>query len=258
MKANLNSNKKIWIAALLVLVLMISGSAAMARIDATPQQRQQLKTIAMQTRDTTRQKRDALRHARAELFKVYGDYNLDAHKAKVAIENIGKVQLDLLNLHLDNQIAIRNILNEDQFGQFVEMMRSNIHRGPGFHAFCMQEESPADMAPSKQLLDDIGVSQDQIRRIKGQLGSGQKKKVVLDKLRHDSAQLLDTYSKYNLDKAAAKKLIDNVHNYQVELSAVNFKRQQVIRSVLTQDQFQKLQQKLAERMHSMRHQWQEK
>ena len=60
------------------------------------------------------------------------------------------------------------------------------------------------------------------------------------RLRQDSRRLLALYSDYNLDEAEAAKLVDKIHQAQVQLSAMTIARQQTMRAALTKDQFEKL------------------
>lgn len=217
------------------------GQSAQSRVNTTQQQKQQLKTLAQKSRNETRHKRDELRRTRGSLIETYNNYDLNINRAKGLINKISRIQLDLLNIHLNNQIAIRFITTEEQFDEFVQMAKKRMHFEPKPpHMFGNASESPEDMCPTKEMLTNAGITTAQIKHFRELIGPEQKR-TVANKLRKNSKQLIDIYSKYNLDTASAKKLISAIHNNQVELTELNFKRQLILREIITQDQFKRLQ-----------------
>jgi len=238
--------------AALVLAALIPASCAWAGpVDVSPAQRDQLKELASETREKTRQVRDEVVRARTDLFQTYRSYDLDERKAKAAIERVGKSQLALLNLHLDNQIALRRILNESQFSEFCRKM-SRHSGGAEAGMFSPHKEGPLEGLPDKDMLEAIGATPDQGRRIR-QFGDSGERKTIIDKLRRDSRQIIELYSRYDLDVAAARKLIDSIHQSQMDLAAANHKSQQALRSVLTEQQFDRLQEEISKRIKAREH-----
>lgn len=243
---------RIWILALtLPLAIAANCGAEPPRLGVTPAQKRQLKALAMDTREKTERERETLRHARLDLLHVYMDYNLDEHKAKVALDKINKAQFDLLNAHLDNQIALRGILNADQFAAFTNMVMRR--RGPGVAGLA----GPADdMLPgvglNKRTIDSMNLNPDERKKGEALATQMRRRGKIVEKLRRDTRQMLDLYSNYNLDVPAARKLIDGIHRDQITLSEMNHKKQQLLRSVLDEGQFQQIKSDAAQRMHDFR------
>lgn len=231
----------IWMVALLMIGCVGSGVLADSRIDISDGQKDQLKALAANTRDRTGRERDAMRRARVDLLQVYSSYNIDERKAKVARDRIGAAQSNLLNIHLDNEIALRNILNADQFQAFRNIMKRHM-REPQMLVLAPPEEDILDRLPGKAMLDSLGVSPDRQKLLKPS-----DPKSIQD-LRNESKQMLDLYANYSLDSAAARKLTESIHQKQIALLALQHNRQQAIRQVLSEDQFQRLQQEIVKRM----------
>lgn len=206
-------------------------------------QKDQLKALAASTRDRTSRERDALRRARMDLFQTYSSYSIDEKRARAARDRISAAQSNLLNIHLDNEIALRGILTAEQFQAFREIMKRRL-RQPETLILSPPEEAALDRLPDKQMLDALGVAQDDQRKLRPQPGTMK----AFQGMRQDSEQMLELYSNYTLDSSAARKLIDGIHEKQVSLLQLQHHRQQVIRDVLSQDQFQQLQQEITRRM----------
>jgi len=240
----INRTRAIWTS---VLAVLVAGSCALAEpVGVTPAQKDQLKALALETREKTMRVRDELRRARQELFQVYRVYELDERKARAAIDRISKSQLALLNLHLDNQLDLRRVLTEAQFTGFCQRMSRRFGHGEaGMLHF--GDEGPLDRLPDKDLLQAVGATPEQGGRLV-RLGGLREKGRVIEKLRRDSRQMIDLYSRYDLDTPAARKLIDSIHQGQSDLAAANHKAQQALRSVLTQQQFDRLQEETAKRI----------
>jgi len=220
----------------------VAGSGRAAAI--TSDQRDRLKSLAIDMRTKTSRIRDDLMRARTDLFRVYQDYNLDERKAKTAIEKIGRLQRALLDTHLDNQVAVRRVLTEDQFAEFWSKLDRRIGGREG--AFM---PPPGDILLERfpeKVIAETGLSTDQQQRLR-KLGGWQRRKAIVDKIRRDSEQLVDVYSEYNLDNTAARKLIDSLHTSQTKLSLLGHGTQQALRSVLTEHQFTRVCEELSKR-----------
>lgn len=232
------------------LVVLVLSSVLAEPGSITPTQREQLKFLASDMRGKTQRVRDELMRARMELFDAYQSWDLNEQKVKQAISRIGRAQLALLNLHLDNQLALRRVLNSDQFADLTrQITRHAGHRHRGW--FGSFEDSPIDRLPDKPMLDAIGVSPEQARRIL-QVSNSPRRQAVIDNLQRYSKQLIDLLSSYDLDVAAARRLIDKIHDCQSELLDLNLEKQKVLRSVLTREQFEKLRAEISKRLRMFR------
>lgn len=222
-------------AALAAIGALSSVSLAESRIGISDSQKNQLKALASNTRDRTGRERDAMRRARRDLFDVYSNYSIDERRAKVARNKVSAAQLCLLNIHLDNEIALRSILNADQFQKFKDMMKKRLHH-PEMLILSPPEDAAFDRLPSRNMLTAMGVGKDDQKKLR----LSPKSLKAIRNLGRDSNQLLDLYSKYTLDADAARKIIDRIHDEQTSLLTAQHRRQQVMRDVLSQYQFQML------------------
>jgi Spy/CpxP family protein refolding chaperone len=233
----------IWVLVALMLAAHGAARAAERDLDISSSQKDQLKALAANTRDRTGRERDSLRTARTELVQAYSSYTIDWHKLNATWEKISSAQLTLLNIHLDNEIALRNILKAEQFNALRDMMKRHM-RDREMLVIVPPEVDILNRLPDKRMLDALGVPADKQKQLENEPAGGK----AIQELRESSKQLLDLYSNYTLDSAAARKLIDSVHQKQASLLRQQNHRQRQIRKVLTQDQFQKLQQEVAKRM----------
>lgn len=233
----------IWVALIAILSGLCAECVAEAKLDISDSQRDQLKALASNTRDRIGREREALRRARMELLKAYSTYDIDEGKVKAACARIDAAQLSLLNIHLDNEIALRDILTEDQFKAFREMMRRRM-RDPQMLVMAPPEEAVLDRLPDKQMLDSLGIPAEKRKRLDPTF----KNTKAIEGLRTASKQLLDMYSNYDLDSTAARKLIDRIHRTQSYLLMLQRLRQREIRRVLTEDQFKTLQEEITKRI----------
>ncbi len=235
----------LWILAALVLVVIALALPANAQ-NVAPKQKEQLKSLALQTRRDSEAARAGIRRARIALVAAYSNYKLNERTVRLACSTIDVAQRSLLSTHLDNQIGIRRILNPDQFRRFLEMTRKG--REPNIDVMPPPEDALMDRLPDRQMLSGLGMTSEQSKRAPQLIGPSAEKKKVIDKLRRDSKRMLDLYSDYNLDVAAARRLIDAIHASQTQLSEINHRKQQLIRSVLTESQFQQLQDEIVRRI----------
>ena len=210
-------------------------------------QRDRLKALGAQTKDRAERVRDEMKRARMDLFQVYQSYNLDERKAKAAMERVSKAQLNLLNMHLDDEVALRGVLGESQFSQFAERM------GKRMGEFHPHGDAFGEHPPDADMLRGLGLSPDQAKRLKKAVGPGREMIQVIEKLRRDSKQLFDLYAQYNLDTAAAKRLIAGIHDSQQQLSDLHHKAEIATRQTLSEDQFNQLRDLRAEQMRNRPH-----
>ncbi|MCE5200249.1 hypothetical protein LLG39_14880 [bacterium] len=227
---------RIWAFMLVITTVMTVALAvcAIAAPNISPDQRDQLKSLAIETRRKAGIERKAIMFARTDLARVYWNYDIDDHKANAAMDRLDKAQQDLLNIHFDSQVQIRRVLNEDQFNH----LRSKIGRQHnGFGAgFTPRLDDPMD----KALQNSLQGNSDLKKRLAGQKNLINKRNELARKIGRDAKQMANLYSQYNLDEAAVQKLITSIHSKQNQLSDINHKRQQQIRSVLSESEFVKL------------------
>ena len=242
---SLRSLRIFGIAIIVILGTISSCIAQEGRAGITPSQKEQLKNLAVETKSKTTSERSNLRRARIELFQVYKSYNIDEQKAKAALAKISSAQAALLDIHLQNQIELRRILNEDQFNLF----RKRMERFRDHNSRAMSQlDSNLDKLPDRQMLKNAGVNREQLRKAAAILTPKQVRIKVIEKLRRSSMQIMGLYRKYNLDTQTAKKLIQDIHDNQSELADLNHKKQQALRNVLTESQFIKVRNQIEKKM----------
>ncbi len=232
----------IWTLAIAMAAGLCAGCLADDKPNVSESQKDQLKALAANTRDRTGRERETLRQARTDLLKAYSTYDIDDHKAKAAGDKVSAAQLSLLNIHLDNEIALRDIFTEGQFKAFREMMKRRM-RDPQMLVRVPPEVAVLEALPDKKMLDSLGIPDEKRKR----LDIAQNSRAI-EGLKTATKQLLDMSSSYSLDSAAARKLIENIHRKQTYLLMLQSKRQHEIRHVLTEDQFKKLQEEITKRI----------
>lgn len=233
----------------LLASFIVAGAVSAGPMELSPEKREQMKSLAMDMRKGTMRERDELMRARWALFQVYLNYDLDDRKAKAAQEKIDRAQRDLLSAYLNHQLAIRRILNRDEFESFWS--RIGAKGGGPMMAGQWYEEGSLDHLLGRIPPDRLGLPPDRLTAIKNdQLGPRRRR--VMEDLKRDTRKLIELYSSYDLDAGAARKLIDSIHDNQRELAALNHKRQQALRSVLTREQFERLSGELAKKMQERR------
>jgi len=220
-------------------VLACAGGSCYAQgpidIGLPPAKKAQMKSFGAQVRMRAQRQRGALALARISLAQVYVDYRIDPQKMRDAETAVAKAQQELLNMHFQNQIALRRLLNAGQFGRFSVVMKDRIrHRrkNPPEEA----AESFPDRLTDPATIARTSVTSDQVRRLRAMPD----KKAVTDKLKKDIGQLIALYDNYNLDIDAVRKSMAVVHQDQRQMAAVTHRRQQILRSVITADQFEQL------------------
>ncbi len=233
-----------YITILFVALIMAGGYSAVwgeGSLDISDSSKDRLKTLAADTRKRTMREREAMRRARYDLMQVYSSYTIDERKAKTAQDKISAAQLNLLNIHLENEMSLRSVLNIEQFQQFRKMLSR--HMGEGrMLVVAPPEEDILDKLPDKPMLDELGVPVQNQRALRPS-----NPKLILE-LKDLSKQAVALYGNYALNEAGCRKLIGSIHGKQNELISLQHRRQQTIRQVLNEDQFQKLQRELAKRM----------
>jgi Spy/CpxP family protein refolding chaperone len=222
---------KIWIMASALSLTMVSAALCATISQA---QKDQLKELAVQTGQKARSERQNLTSARRELLDIYSKYDLNENKAKSAISKIQQSQLKLLNIHLEHQIGIRKILSSSQFAGFRERV-GNKMRDRGNESMGRMD---TDIFADKSLLDGLNLSAEKKQKAQSKLGELTKRRAnMIGNMHNNFKRMMDLYAGYELDMVAAKRLIAKTHKLQSELTELSLKRQQAIRSLLTETQF---------------------
>lgn len=234
----------------LVLIILFGAIsiciAQESRPGITPLQKEQLKDLAAEAKRKAMRERNDLRRARMDLFQIYKSYDMDERKAKAALAVINNAQLNLLNLHLQNQIELRQILNEQQFKVFKKRMTK--FRNHSMGVMPPRAEQLLENLPDREMLKSAGISREQLRKSSMTLNPKREKIKVIEKLRRDSIKMMELYSNYDLDTQTARKLIQSIHDSQSDLSELNHKKQQNLRSLLTESQFVQVRDKIEKKM----------
>jgi len=236
---------------LIISAIMITLVPAFAQSmpEISPAQKERLKSLAIETKQKIDRRREELMRARWELFQAYQAPELDERKVKAILDRINKLQLELLNVHLENQTAIRQILNEDQFRVFWSRM--NKHTGGAIMVVAPHEDGILDRFPDNDALAQLDLNPEQMKYMKALMMSPQRRRII-ENLRRDSRRMLELYARHDLDIATARRLIDSIHESQIELTALTHKKQQAIRSILTKPQFEKYIDLLSKRVQERR------
>ena len=157
-----------WVTIWTTVALVLGAHAALAaelNLDISESQKDQLKALASNTRDRTSREREALRQARIELMKTYSTDKLDWRRLRATWEKISSAQLSLLNIHLDNEVAIRNILKEEQFKALRSMMKKRM-RDREVHFVAPPETDILDRLPDERMLEALGVPEDKRKQLR--------------------------------------------------------------------------------------------
>ena len=102
------------------------------------------------------------------------------------------------------------------------------------------------------MLDRLGLGPHQMQNARRLYGPSPQKSKAIERLRSESKKMLDLYSQYDLDAIAARRLIDSIHKSQVEISELELTKHKQIRSLLTERQFQRLQEEIAKKMRAQK------
>lgn len=237
--------------AALAVMLALMPSAVWA-LELSADQKQKMKAMGTSARAAIESQRKTLSTARMDLMGVYRVYKLDEHKAQNAMSRIGASQKALLDSQLDGQNKIRQILNADQFTDFQKMI-SNRMRHPGIAIEPPFEVRVLETGLDTAIQAQTKLTPDQTKRVEQIKRIGQKRQEVMTRMRGSTERLAGLYSKLDLDSKGARKLVDAIHHDQMGLMWMTHRRQQAIRVVLTEDQFNQLQQTIKQKFEAMWH-----
>jgi len=229
------------------VIALMAMPVAVRALDLSADQKQKLKAVGAEARTNIESRRKALGQARMDLLGVYRLYKLDERKAQDAITRIGSAQKALLEAQLDNQNKIRQILNADQFADFQRMISTRMHR-PGMAIEPPFEEKVLEDSLNAAIRSQTSLTPDQTRRVERIRRVGQSRQEAMGSMRQSVQELTAVYSKFDLDSKAARKLVDSIHRDQMSLMWMAHRRQQAIRAVLGEDQFNQLQQSIEQQL----------
>lgn len=239
------SHKKYRLYVLIALAGVVISSAAGAQ-RLSPDQKERFKALAATTERKLRVERENLKVARTDMVRISMEYRFDTKKAQIARSRIEESQRSLLEIHLDNQVEMRRILNSTQFADFKRIMGKKFGAHDGM--IPPNQEMMLDKIPDRQMLEAARLSEEQKRKLGPKIGFTPERKKLMDSIQNDTRKMLDLYAEYNLDVNAARKLIDSIHRSQVAMGKLNEDRQEALRDVLTESQFDRLKNVMMERI----------
>jgi Spy/CpxP family protein refolding chaperone len=91
----------------------------------TPEQSKRFAQFETASREKKHKLIDQLHDIRHQLWVVYQSYDLDVRKAKGLNRDLNRVQQELLNLHLEEQVQLRKILTTEQFNKLQACLRQH-------------------------------------------------------------------------------------------------------------------------------------
>lgn len=211
------------------------GPGPLANLNLTTDQRARLQKHLRDTGQKISGIRSDLRDARGDLFGQLSQYRVDEGKLNDTIHRIGSLQSRLLNTRLESQIALRQILNKDQFQQLSQAINERgMAKGEGGFIHGDEDIHPSD-------IQSLNLSSDQQERIKRLWRSSQRTMSDLrDQFRSASSSLADMYLNYDLDAKQARQRISDLNDVQMSILKATVSRQLALRKILTEDQFSTL------------------
>ncbi len=232
-----------------VIIAAVSECLAVG-LELSNDQKSRLKAIAIDARNRIGAERKTLMQERQTLHECYRNYNLDQYRAKKAINSITTAQNNLLHIHLDTQIKIRDVLNQQQFDEF------RIRVGRGFGVVGTHNDAAMDRIPERQIINNLNISPDQKNSLLNSKFYTERNRIV-NKMRKNIRSLLGIYNSYLLDINQAKDTIRKIHSDQRELSISTLDMQRHIRTVLNEQQFNNLRDILDSKINERKKKWQD-
>lgn len=100
-----------------------AGSDGLDRLNLSSEQQEKIKKLFERSHATMQSISRELRSNAQSLHKLYLDYDLDTKQAKARIEKLGESQREAIKATIARQIALRDILTQQQFEKLSQTMR---------------------------------------------------------------------------------------------------------------------------------------
>jgi Spy/CpxP family protein refolding chaperone len=205
-------------------------------LNLTTAQRPKLQKLITDSRTRTMSVRRDLRRGYTELFTQLGNYNPDAKHIHETVRRINTAQLNLLNTHLESQMGLRKILTKDQFQNLRETIPDTING-----EIRTKPRSNGVNGPKMGDVKQLGLSSDQQEKIKRLFqSSSERMKSAVQRVQNGSNSLRQLYLDYDLNVQQAKSRITGLNRAQQDVLKVTISRQEDLRKILTQQQFETL------------------
>lgn len=223
----------VFLIVLFYFVLMLFSLPAHGdNVSLSGDQKDKLKQIAQDYVKKSVQLKMKTYTARAEMYAEYSSYNMDTKKADKAVKDLNEAQKAILMLHLQNQVDIRKVMDEQQFLAMTRMFPNPEHKS--------QPEYGMRELLNKSMIDMLNLTQKQQKSL-GELWK-------LDDMANGYAvniagstdSLMSLYRVYKLNTKIAKYYINEIHKNQRNLAKVNRNKMVLLQKILTKEQFNKL------------------
>ena len=236
--------RTIRVLAVMAALAVVCEASATAALDLMPLQRARMREMSQTTRRRTSDIRGNIADRRTQLRDLYGQYKLDLNRAHSLNRDINQQQLFLLNANLDSQSAIRAILGSDQFAGFTGLM----HRPVGRRRPDDEAHGDVQMRFGGREADLLGLTDIQRANLKRlRQKDDQRPLPSVGTIRAKREELEALYEGYNLDIVKARAIIRDLNAAQMQLLDARLQFQIELRQALTEDQFNRLREMIAER-----------
>ncbi|MFQ3548819.1 MAG: hypothetical protein SNJ70_03600 [Armatimonadota bacterium] len=219
---------------ILILNLIFICSSQLHAINEN--KKRELMNLGRKSHQSSMYYRNIIRQSRIALNNIFNQYKLDESRARIEINRLNKAQYDLLNLHHDNQIEIRELLTESEFNEIQNMRNRGIRPVPPSDR---QLESMMPLMFSPSIINQLNLTKDQKNKLSSITRMNDERSRLLRTLRTESERIFIAYSKYDINKYSLKSQINSINNIQKKLSENTLSIEKEIRKVLNESQFNK-------------------
>lgn len=207
-----------------------------AKLNLSAEQRDALRKHMASSREKMQDARENLTAARMDFFQQLKRYKIDDRRLQESIRKINVMQRRLMQITLENQLGLRRVLTADQFQQLGQAVQARKERKRG-----MEGGMWGGFGPKGPDIDALGLSDDQKKRIQKLFDSSKARiQPLATKLHTEMGNLRSLYLTYDLDKKRANTEMDRVSDAEMALLKEVVARQQDLRKILTEDQFNTL------------------
>ena len=238
MKLMINNNVLIFV--LCITTLSICSDRLHAQnMQVNTAQRQQLKALALNTKQQIRETRHKLVRSKTELMLLYRSYILEKDRINQLIEITCSNQMALLTQHLETQSQIRHLLNETQFNSLKDIIsKAKLHERQEHLARVSKKK---DSISVEQLTQLFGTEKIQMVNLKNIVNE---KNETAIRIKIKSKLLIGLYKNYELNISDANTIINEINKLQKKLSLLDLKFQTELRNILSAAQFDSIIQKM--------------